>query len=120
MRDIHVTWWRTRIDNLPTINISVPLRGNRRFRITNTIMDNRLTSVLNITDITLIHVGPYWLRLNDNEDISNMAFLNVSHGMYVHTYARMCEAMHICMCHIKKILCIIHTFIRTYVFNKVL
>ena len=77
-------WYRTRIDNSRAMNVSIPQHGHRRFSITRTIKNNRLTSVLSITNVTLFHMGPYWLKKN-NEDISNMAFLiiNTSNGKYI-------------------------------------
>ena len=70
-------WYRTRIDdNFPAKNESIP-QHSRRFNITNTINVNTLTSVMNITNVTLYHKGPYWLKGN-NEDICSMAFLSIS------------------------------------------
>ena len=84
MKNYVLLWYRTRIDeNFHAANISIPQRRTPRFNITNTISNNRLTSVLNITDVTWTHGGPYWLKWN-NEDISNMAFLSVaSNGKYM-------------------------------------
>ena len=85
MRENYVLeWHKTRIDdNFPAKNVSIPQHSSR-FTVINTISNNTLTSVLNINNVTLTSVGPYWLKWN-NEDISNMAFLSItSNGKYVY------------------------------------
>ena len=78
-----INWWRTRLDhNYSPIDVMIPrhARGND---IMNSISGNRLTSVLMITDVKLVHMGPYWLGFTKDEDLSTKAFLIVtSSGTY--------------------------------------
>ena len=79
----NINWWRTRLDyNSPT-NVVIP-RHARGIDIMNSISGNRLTSVLMITSVKLVHMGPYLLRFSQDENLSIKAFLIVtSNGMYM-------------------------------------
>ena len=77
-----ISWWRSRT-NQPVV---VQPKGNNRFSVNNTGNSYRITSVLMIANVLMHHVGAYWLRLNDNEDISNMAFLSITSKGYTYLY----------------------------------
>ena len=86
-----IGWWRKRIDQ-NNQNKSVPLVVNpfvTRYSVNNTLSGRRLTSVLTITKVTLSDMGPYYLGLDDAQELSNMAYLNIiSNGMHVCMYAK--------------------------------
>ena len=79
----NIKWWRIRIDNgSPPEEIKT--QGNNVFSITNSISGRMLTSVLMITGLRSAHVGPYWLKVADGTQMSDMAFLSIiPSGTYV-------------------------------------
>ena len=80
-----VKWWRIRTDQ-NSGNIIVNTQALERFNITNSISQGTLTSALMITNVRSIDIGPYWCVLminNESTMASNMAFLNITNGMYV-------------------------------------
>ena len=83
--DIHNTsivtkttqWWRTRID----VNFPLPIKiafTASRHNTVNSINGHRLTSLLMITNVKLTHRGPYWLKLNESRNLSDVAYLSVT------------------------------------------
>ena len=87
-----IRWWRMRIDSFPSTQ---PIQGAvNRYTISNDINEHRVTSVLMITNVRLVDMGPYWPGLTDDKQLCNMAFLSIlQNGMCV-----------LCIC----VLCIVH------------
>ena len=78
-----IQWWRRRIDyNFPPEEVKT--QGNNLFSITNNISGGMLTSVLMVAGLRSAHMGPYWLKVADGTQMSDMAFLTiVPSGTYV-------------------------------------
>ena len=92
--DIHNTsivtrktqWWRTRIDQKIPFPFKIAFTASRHHTV-NSINGYRLTSLLMITDVKLTHRGPYWLKLNESRNLSDVAYLSVTpNGMYACLY----------------------------------
>ena len=80
----NIRWWRKREDNSETAMVS---SNFRRYNITNNDSELQLTSVLTITNVRVVDLGPYWLGLTAKEQrLCNNAFLSiVPNGMYMRT-----------------------------------
>ena len=81
----NIKWWRKRIDNNSPSD-EIRTQGNNVWNITNSISGEMLTSVLMITGLTSVHIGPYWLEVADGTQLimSDMAFFSIIlSGTYV-------------------------------------
>ena len=88
---IDVKWWRRRIDQ-NSGNVPIVTQGVTRLNVINSISNNndKLTSVLMITDVRVTDIGPYWCAVMITNELtmeSNRAFLNITpNGMYIIKY----------------------------------
>ena len=80
-----IKWWRKRTDVAPDTHLL--LRENLRLCVTTNISEGILISVLMMTELKPSFVGPYWLGMANDTQLSDMAFLNIiPHGMYAISY----------------------------------
>ena len=90
---VDIRWWRMRI-SLPQSPLPVA-EAVKRYTISNSINEHRVTSVVTITDVRLLDMGPYWPGLTDDKQLCNMAFLSIlENGMcvYAYVYYAICTA----------------------------
>ena len=101
IRTDDIKWWRKRIDN-DSPRDEIPTQGSNLFSTASSINGGILTSVLIITNLRLLFIGPYWLEVADGIGSSDSAFLSIiPNGMYVRIcilcmYGYMCLCGHIC------------------------
>ena len=83
-----IKWWRRRNDQ-PTKKLKIiETQGNKFFSITSNISGETLTSVLMINVLRSTLIGPYWLEMADDTQLSDVAFLSIApSGMCVRIYA---------------------------------
>ena len=71
-----VKWWRIRTDQSSGI---LPLsESTARYKVTNTINNQRLNSTLIIANVISTLSGPYWPGRTENSHLCEMAFLSIN------------------------------------------
>ena len=86
-----IEWWRIRLDQ----DSSKPLQISeavKRYNISDSINEHRVTNTLMITNVSLLDMGPYWPGLNNDEPLCSMAFLSIisQNGMCVLCICALC------------------------------
>lgn len=88
MSTVDAKWERIRTDLAnDSVNITINTQGVVRIRVINSNNhQGTLTSALKIDNVRASDMGPYWCVLITGEltIASNVAFLNISNGMYVY------------------------------------
>lgn len=93
----NIKWWRRRIDN-DSPSEEIKTSGNKLFSIANNNNGGILTSVLMINGLRSAFIGPYWVKMTDGAQLSEMAFLGVvQSGMYVYICV-LCRYVYMCLC----------------------
>ena len=113
----NIQWWRKRINHNSMPNEIKALASNI-FSVTNSNNGRTITSVLIITVLRSDLMGPYWLKVADGTQMSDMAFLiivprgtymcicvlctyvhmSLCGHMYVHIYVWLCACVYVHMC----------------------
>ena len=73
-----VKWQRNRTDQNRIISMISPHSPGHT--IVNNISEHTLTSVIMITDLRSVHMGPYWLEISEdrNRTLSDVAYLSIA------------------------------------------
>ena len=87
-----VRWWRKRTD--VSSGILLISENNVRYKVTNSINDQRLNSTLMITHVISTLSGPYWPGLTRGNELCEMAFLSI-YGINFYILCIMCMHMYV-------------------------
>ena len=81
-----IKWWRIANDHANNQKrLRIPTHGTIAFSITSNISGDTLTTILMINGLKSNFIGPYWLGMDGDTQLSDVAFLSITpNGTYVH------------------------------------